>query len=208
MTREEIAKAVIVTAEVMGHDLTPLAAREMARELASYPPAAVAGALRRCQRELSSRLTLAAVLQRIDDGHPGPEEAWALCPRDEGATVVWTDEIAEAFGVARPLLASGDDIAARMAFKESYGRLLQQARSERRAAKWLPSFGHSMAGRAEPIMLAVDKGRLSLDYARNVVHPGLPGFERYEARLLGDGGDANAEAVAALTADVGRSVPS
>lgn len=41
-----------------------------------------------------------------DDGRPGAEEAWAVAYRatNEAATVVWTDEMAEAFGLARPLL--------------------------------------------------------------------------------------------------------
>ena len=43
------------------------------------------------------------------DGRLGPEEAWALCPRSEDATVVWTPEIARAFhGGARTLLAEGE----------------------------------------------------------------------------------------------------
>lgn len=183
VARVELAKAVIVTAEVMGYELSPAAAEAMADELSSHPPDGVAAALRRCQRELTGRLTLAAILQRIDDGHLGPEEAWSLCPRGEDATVVWTDEIAEAYGTARPLLASGDEVAARMAFRETYTRLLQEARTERRRAKWSPSFGHSLSGRSEPIVAAVERGRLPVEYARTVVYPGLPGFDRFEKRL-------------------------
>lgn len=213
-TRVGLAKAVIVTAEVMGHELSPLAAEAMARELATYPAAAVLGALRRCQRELTGRLTLAAILHRIDDGHLGLEEAWALCPRDEDQTVVWTGEIAGAFFVARPLLQQGDQVAARMAFRECYTRLLQEARNERRAAVWTVSQGHDKAGVCEPVVAAVEKGRLEPDYAQVFVHPGLPDFERYEKRLnaaegaqalaLGDL-DVSAE-VAALTAAIGRMV--
>ena len=181
--RVDLAKALIVTAEVMGHELSPLAAEAMADELASYPPAAVAAALRRCQREQSGRLTLAAVIARIDDGHPGVEEAWAMCPRSEDTTVVWTDEICAAYGVASPLLAEGDAVAARMAFKEAYARLLQEARDEKRAAKWTVSLGHARDGRCEPVVAAVEKGRLPADFARQYVYPGLPNFERYEKRL-------------------------
>lgn len=181
--RESLAKAVIVTAEVMGHELTPLAAEAMAHELASYPPDAVAAALRRCQREQSGRLTLAAIIARIDDGHPGVEEAWAMCPRDEDVTVVWTDEICAAYGVASPLIREGDQVAARMAFKESYTRLLQEARDEKRPAHWTVSVGHSLNGRCEPIVAAVEKGRLPADFARQHVYQGLPNFEQFDRRL-------------------------
>ena len=201
VARVELAKAVIVTAEVMGHELTEHAAEAMADELAEHPPQLVAKALKRCQRELQGRLTLAAILDRVDNGHPGPEEAWALCPRDEDATVVWTDEIAEAFGVARQLLQT-DEVAARMAFKETYARLLQEARNDRRPAKWTVSMGCSPSGRVEAVMHALGRGRLSLEYARNVVHPGLPDYERYAARL-GAGEKVDGDPIAALGKAVG-----
>lgn len=182
VTRVELAKAVIITAEVMGHELSAVAAEAMADELSGYPPAAVAAALKRCQRECMGRLTLAVILQRIDDGHPGPEEAWALCSRDEATTVVLTDEIAAAFGIACPVLDAGDEVGARMAFRETYTRLLQQARDERRRAKWWPALG-SPSGRGPAILDAVEKGRLTPDHARLVLDPGLPDYDRIEKRL-------------------------
>jgi hypothetical protein len=214
VTRVALAKAVIVTAEVMGHELSVNAAEAMARELAAYPSAAALGALRRCQRELSGRLTLAAVLQRIDDGHPPPDEAWAMCPRDENVTVVWTEEMQRAFFTARPLLQEGDQVAARMAFRECYTRLLQEARNERRSAVWTVSPGHDKAGLCEPVVAAVERGRLKPDYARVLVHAGLPDFDRYEKRLNAaenvtalPPGDADVSVqVSALTANIGRRI--
>lgn len=214
--RESLAKAVIVTAEVMGHELSPLAAEAMARELAAYPSRSVLDALRRCQRELSGRLTLAAVLQRIEDGHPGAEEAWAIASKalSEAATIVWTDEICEAYSVASGLLTQGDAVAARMAFRETYTRLLQEARDKRQAPRWTASIGTDKE--ADPIVVAVEKGRLAADYARRLVHPGLPGFDRYDKRLAaveqrpalpeGEDGDDNLEAVSALTSGIGRTI--
>ena len=56
------------------------------------------------------------------DGRPGVEESWALAlsSRDEADTVVWTKECAEAFASCQTVLLLGDEIGARMAFKEAY----------------------------------------------------------------------------------------
>ncbi len=43
-----------------------------------------------------------------NDGRPGPEEAWALVPKDEETSVVMTEEMAAAAGAARPLIEGGD----------------------------------------------------------------------------------------------------
>ncbi len=55
----------------------------------------------------------------------GADEAWAkaLNAEDERNTIVWTDEIAEAFAAASPLLEEGDRVGARMAFKQCYERI-------------------------------------------------------------------------------------
>lgn len=160
-TETELAKALIVTAEMCGTELSRNAALAMVRELAEYDPDAVAKALKRCAREVTGRITLAAVIARIEDGHPGAEEAWALCPRDEAATVVWTDEIAEAFGVASSLLRDGDAVGARMAFRETYSRLTQEARDAGRRARWNVSLGHDVSGRKRAVLDAVKRGRLT-----------------------------------------------
>src|SRR5207249_11975278 len=67
------------------------------------------------------------------DGRPGPEEAWAGLPEERGALGgVWTEEMENAFGVARSLLQDRDEIGARMAFKGVYPKLVGAARAERR----------------------------------------------------------------------------
>lgn len=183
VTLAQLAKAVIVTAEVMGYEISPIAAKDMARELSAYPAEAIAGALRRCKRELSGRLTLAAILQRLDDGRPGVESAWAMCAgaRDEGATLVWTREMSAAWGVAEKL---DDDVAARMAFKETYAALVTQARDQGVAVNWSVSLGHDKSRRSGPILEAVEAGRLPADGVDEYVHPGLPDFDSAHARLL------------------------
>jgi len=158
-----IAQAVIVTAEVMGHELSPRAGEAMALELAAYPPVGVHNALRRCTRELSGKLTLAAIVQRIDDGHPSREEA---------RTLVWTDEMSEAFGAARPLLIEGDAVAARMAFLACYDRLLRESRDQKRTARWAASLGHDPDDRAAVLTAASASGRLESGYVAGLLPPG------------------------------------
>lgn len=45
-----------------------------------------------------------------------------MLPRNEADTAVWTQEMADAWRVALPLIRSGEIVAARMAFKEAYWR--------------------------------------------------------------------------------------
>ena len=98
------------------------------------------------------------------DGRPGPEEAWsiALQSADEAASVVWTAEIAEAWGAARVVHAAGDEVGARMAFKETYIRLVAEARKRREPVAWTPTFGTCEQRRNDALRLAVDSGRLPL----------------------------------------------
>lgn len=97
-----------------------------------------------------------------DDGRPGPEEAWAIASAasNEAATVVWTQEIAQAWSVSRPVADAGDDVGARMAFKEAYTRLVNHARDVRAPVTWQPSYGHDPELRAISVSRAITDGRL------------------------------------------------
>lgn len=97
------------------------------------------------------------------DGRPGAEEAWSIAVRagDEADTVVWTAETAEAFGIARPVLAAGDEVGARMAFREAYERLVTASRREHRAAAWRVSEGFDPERRDRVIAESVARGLLS-----------------------------------------------
>lgn len=158
-----VIQAIAVTAELTGTQLSKAAAQVFAADLADYPVEAVLHALDRCRREVRGRLTLADVIARIQesDGRPGVEEAWAMIPHDEAASAVLTDEMATAMGAALPLLNAGDDIGARMAFKEVYNREVTQARANGRPVRWFASLGHDKAGREPVIRQAVQQGRLS-----------------------------------------------
>lgn len=65
-----------------------------------------------------------------------------------------TNEIAQALAAATPLLEAGDDIAARMAFKGCYDRLVERAKLERRG----PVYFVSPGGSFEEQQAVVDEG--------------------------------------------------
>lgn len=164
-----LLEALAVTAELTGTQLSEGAARVMADDLSHYPVSQVLGAFSRCRRELKGRLTVAAIVERLDDGRPGPEEAWAMIPQGEAESVVWTTEMAQAFGVANPLLQLNDPVAARMAFKETYLAAVTLARSERQPVHWTVSLGHDATMRAAAVEEAVRKGRITSEHATRLL---------------------------------------
>jgi hypothetical protein len=110
------------------------------------------------------------------DGRPGAEEAWAIAlrSRDEADTVVWTREIAQAIGIARPILDLGDEVGARMAFREAYGRLVDEARKARAPASWEVSLGFDPKRRDEAVRAAVAEGRLPAEELPALEGPAVP----------------------------------
>ena len=165
MVSKNLIQAIAVTAELTDTDLSEAAARVMAEDLAEYPEEQVLKSLVRCRREIKGKLRISEVVSRLDDGRPGAEEAWAMIPKDECGSVVWTDEMSEAYGVAYPLISDGDNVQARMAFIETYKKLVDAARLEKIPVKWIPSLGFDKESRESALMLAVEKGRIARDYA-------------------------------------------
>lgn len=105
--------------------------------------------------------TPSEVLERLQslDGRPDAEEAWAvaLSAEDDERTVVWSAEMAEAWGIARCVLP--DRVGARMAFKVAYERLVAESRTQRRPTTWQATLGFDPAGRAPAIRAAEALGR-------------------------------------------------
>jgi hypothetical protein len=178
---DNLIDALAVTAELTGTQLSRAGAMVMADDLARFPLPQVLAALTRCRRELRGRLTIADVISRIDDGRPGVEEAWAMIPKCEGASVVWTEEMCKAFGACYPLLDS-DEVAARMAFKEAYSKALNEARNAGTPVKWTPSLGHDAWSRESVIKEAVALGRLKADHASRLL-PHLKESPEFAAML-------------------------
>jgi hypothetical protein len=170
---EALISALGVTAEIMGTQFQSAALTVMASDLSKYKLVDVLAALERVRKEVSGRLTLAAIIDRIQssDGAPGSDEAWALMSRPESDTIVITRQMAEAMQIARPLLADGDKIGARMAFKDAYTRIVADSRERRIEAEWFVSLGFDTEGRAQPIADAIRSGKLSLTHSLKLLSP-------------------------------------
>ena len=154
-----LALAICATAEALGQSVTPTAAEVMADDLADFAPDVVAAALKACRRELTGRLTMGAILQRIQaaDGRPGKDEAWSMALRasDEHETVMLTAEIRQAMAASQPILRAGDKIGARMAFMSAYERLVTNSRADAAPTTWELSLGFDAERRAIAVESAV-----------------------------------------------------
>lgn len=129
------------------------------------------------------------------DNRPGADEAWAnaLTARDEAATVVWTAETAQAFAACRPVLDMGDEIGARMAFRQTYERLVTQARQRGVAPQWQASLGWDMGQREAVLVKAADTGLLPAPHVAALLPPPATAEE-------GEAGEAARAAIAKIRA--------
>lgn len=91
---------------------------------------------------------------------PGPAEAFAMAYRaiDEGDTVVWSNEMAAAWGLAMPLVLASDVAGGRMAFIERYSRDVDAACKAGRPPVWMVSLGLDPTRRAPALLLAAQAG--------------------------------------------------
>ncbi len=137
------------------------------RALKAYPMDAVRSGFtdHACRSRFSPTPADILDLLRENDGRPGAEEAWsiALTGRDERDTIVWTREVAQAWGCARIVLDAGDEVGARMAFRQAYERMVDEARRERRPVVWSPAYGTAAARRADALRAAAASGRIVAD---------------------------------------------
>lgn len=156
-----VAQEIAVTWNIMNGELSDPAKQLLLRTFSEYEDGAILLALERVRSECRGRITPADVIQRIDDGRPGPEEAWSIAQAafgNENATVVWTPEISEAFYNIREM---SDKISARKAFLESYRRIVTTAKVEKRPIKWNVSLGGDSAQRVNAVRAAYNKGYLT-----------------------------------------------
>lgn len=176
--QEKLVQMLAVTAELMGHELSGTALAFMAKDFQQYDISLMEKALQNVRLN-QSRFNQAAVQREIDnlspDGRPGADEAWAIYPHDENASAVISSEMAEAMGVARPLVEEGNMIAARMAFRDAYNRIVSQNKLKGIAPQWFPSLGHEPEGRKQALDDAVARGRISLSHAAALLPPPIAG---------------------------------
>lgn len=172
---EQVLELVYATAEVLGQEMRPSAGMLIADDLSGYPFGEIRRALARCRAELHGKLTLASIIERLPsaNAHLLPNEAWAraLHSTDEQETVVWTPEIARAFGVAKPVLDGGDKVGARMAFLAAYEREVEAAKTEGRPPEWQVSLGHDQQRREIVLTDAVNAGKLPAPKVAHLLPP-------------------------------------
>lgn len=178
----ELVKALAVTAEVCGTEFSEPAAKAIVAKLLTYPLPAVLNALDKCQTEVTGRLTLAAIVERIDDGRPSADEAWstAIQAADESATVVWTSETAKAYWAAASLLEQGDKVGARMAFRERYVREVSNARQEGRQVRLEATLGYDPVLREQAITQAAELNQIGYEHAKAM----LPNLDEIAPEIL------------------------
>lgn len=176
---EWIVDQLTILAEAFGEALTEQRQEIYCTGLVDIPQSQLETAFRRARYELkwfpklAELRELAGVLSNIaNDGRPGPEEAWARMPKGERIeqdSIVWCEEEQAAYNACRTLLLDGDQIGARMAFKERYEKELASARSQQKPVRWTVSAGFDINSRLSTLALAIQEKRLSLPTALNFV---------------------------------------
>lgn len=168
-SRSTLASALSATAELCGHAISDAAANLLAHDLADFHEPAVMEALGRCRLEYRGMLNIGEILARIDDGRPTAAEAWEMMPHSEADSVVWTREMAQAWGQAAPLLQEGDSMTARQLFQENYTQAVLLARCKREPVSWMPSLGTDPVQREQVLREAVQKERLPVSYVEQLL---------------------------------------
>jgi hypothetical protein len=159
----------------------------MFRALARYPLADVRNALDAHMRDPQRGrfyplpADLIAKIEIAGDTHPGSDEAWAIAvrARDEADTVVWTEQMAQAWGVCRPVMDMGDEVGARMAFRQAYDRMVSDARQANKPAVWSISEGFDKERRIAAVKQAEATGLMLPGAAREA----LPLIEHHGAQI-------------------------
>jgi len=162
----KLAELISRTAEMYGRPLTAGAIEMYCSALRQYGLAEVRAALDAHAKDPEGGrfMPLPAHLighLQANDGRPSADEAWSMCPRSEYESVVWTEEMAQAYGLAAPLLEHGDQVAARKAFIDRYESLVAKSRAAGVPVKVTPSFGWDAAGREAAVLRAVERGLIA-----------------------------------------------
>lgn len=174
-----LMQSVVATAEVLGQEIKPTTAAVMVNDLESrYPAEVVLRALSDVRSNYAGRLTLKVIVDAIEQGsgRQSANEAWAtaLGALDERNTLVWTEEMGQAWAAARPIMDLGDKVGARMAFIAAYERLVKISRDEGRPVKWTVSLGWDMDLRKQTLEQAVTAGMLPAPQAMALLPPPEP----------------------------------
>ena len=177
--RKWITDQVAALGLALGDEVSTERLLVYAEDLCDIPQERLARAFSRARREYEyPKLPPVAFIRRMagigaqTDGRPGPEEAWGRMPkgaRMEDESVVWCEEERIAYGACRSLLLDGDQIGARMAFKERYEKELAEARYQGRPVQWTLTPGYDIEHRLTTLAAAVEAKRMTLESALDFV---------------------------------------
>lgn len=189
MNDEKIMQAIAVTAELTGTQLSDNAMLVMAEDLLAYPLDKVLIALERCRRELKGRLTLAAILDRVDDGWQSAEEAFNTLVagwENESLSILTTHTAMHAAESASALFNIGDKYRAGLAFKTAYERIVSEKKAKGIQPDWYVSAGLDKEQLAQLVTEAATTGKITNDYALALLPAGEERMNIEAGNLLTD----------------------
>lgn len=147
-----------------GKVLSPRAMVSIFDDFEDYSIDAVLAALKHHRKTARFAPVATDIIELLEAGNKRltADEAWAMMPDVGGMeTVVWTDEMADAYDTVYDLLVDGDKIAARMAFKSAYERLCAESVMMQRPVTWKISKGDDQSKIEPAVKKAVLAGRIT-----------------------------------------------
>ena len=189
MNDEKIMQAIAVTAELTGTQLSGDAMYVMGEDLLAYPLDKVLIAFGRCRRELKGRLTLAAILERIDDDWQSAEEAFNTLVagwNNENLSILTTHTAMQEIGSASALFNAGDKYRAGLAFKTAYERIVSEKKAKGIQPDWYVSAGLDKEQLAQLVTEAAATGKITNDYALALLPAGEERMNIEAGNLLTD----------------------
>lgn len=158
-----------VTLEICDRVLSDRAQFVFVEALQGYPEAQVMAALARCRKEFKGTLTPRDVIDRLDDGRPSADEAWAMVPKNERDSAIWSDEMAHGWSIAEPAWMNGDRVGAHRAFRDAYTDAVYRNRDQRRPTNWTVTLGDDRQQAFNVIQHGLRCNKLSITAAMRAV---------------------------------------
>lgn len=164
----KLIRTIMATVELCGRPMTDAAAEIFVEDVSGYPEDQVLGALARCRREVKGVLTPKDVIDRLEDGRPSPDEAWALVPKNEFDSAVWTEEMAHAWSIASTAWMDGDRAGAARAFREAYIKAVSHNRDRRIQPAWSVTQGDDRQHAYRVVEAAVRNKLIGIEMATDI----------------------------------------
>lgn len=165
----ELQEALAATAELCGRPLSPVALFQLASDLSTLEQKSVMAALSRCRVDLRGALNIGEILVRLEDGRPTAEEAWHMLPMSEAASVVWTNEMTQAWSSVVSHLQNDEHELAHAVFIRNYTHAVLMARCRQESITWTPSLGTDPAHREQVLLEALQKERLTANHVKDLL---------------------------------------